>query len=149
MKLTRSGFLTGLIVVLALWVGSLISSVMPDPDEVYAQPFVREVVLEQPAQLRTGTVTATAIRSASEVELQGTVAATSGVWLVIDVTFDPIGETSALATAGIMLETASGARYGGRQVVNACAASVQPGLPMACSIAIEVPTDADWWVRTC
>lgn len=150
MRLTRSGVATGFIVVLALWLGSLVTSALPDPDDVYDQPFVTKASVNQEVEIRTAKLNVTGVRSGPEFQYAtfvdgqavngtSTIAATTAIWLVIDITYEPTGQTSSLQ--GLRVKAADGRLFGADSVTIPCGPT-QPGMALNCAIPFEVPKDA-------
>ncbi|MFT3888446.1 MAG: hypothetical protein QM713_09840 [Arachnia sp.] len=143
MKFTRNGLLTTLLVVAALFIGSQITTHLPQPEFVLGEaPFLSKADVGEPVRLRTGDVTVTGVRSAKRVELYRQVAESPGVWLVVDLTWAPRDAPSGVPADAPELVAADGRRFGGTQaVINTCGPA-QPGMPVACQFPFEVPTDA-------
>lgn len=136
----RSAVLTVLVLVTALVVGAWVTSLVPIADDLGERPFVHEAAVGDEVLLRTGTVTVTGVRAANELAHAGQVAATEGVWLLADVTFDPRGETRYLPQPWLV--TPDGTRYGDRQALTLPCGPAQPGLPVVCTLALELPSEA-------
>lgn len=151
MRLTRSGLLTGLIVVLALWVGSIVTSWLPDPQQVYAASFFRPGTVGETVSIRSYNVTVTGVRAGPEVATDAQVAVTRSLWLVVDLTWSPTdaaiawsseGVASQLTAAEPRLMSADGREFGGLPGITTTCGAAQPGLPLTCSVPFEVPPDA-------
>lgn len=142
MRITRMGLLTGLIVVLALWVGSLVTRMLPAPSDVYERPYVESGSLGEQVTTRAFDVTVTGVRAGPEAERDTTVAATTGVWLVVDFTLTARGETFLLPVAEVRIEAADGRQFGGVPGLTASCRRAQVGIAQTCSIPFEVPPDA-------
>ena len=143
MRFTRNGLLTALLVVAALFVGSFVTSRLPQPDKLLGEtPFLRDGVVGQPVRLRTADVTVERVQAAKRVELHGQVAESSGVWLVFDVVWAARSEPSQLAGTSPVVVAADGRRFGGTQAVIATCGPAQPGLPVSCQLPFELPADA-------
>mgnify|MGYP000845841256 FL=1 len=130
---------TVLSLTAALLLGSWLTTQLPDRDTVAAAPFLRPGKVGQDVELRTGTVKITNVRSAAEVKL-GSVATTSGIWLVVTLDFTPKGEQQLLRK----LELKDGrdrAFTHASNLSNPCGPA-QPGLILGCEFALEVPKDA-------
>lgn len=136
----RDAVVTVTVLVAALLVGSWASSLVPMVDDAGEAPFVREAAVGDAVELRTGTVTVEGIRAASEVVHSSQVAATEGLWLLADVRFDARGETRYLPQPWLV--TPDGTRYGDRQAVTLSCGPAQPGLPVRCTVGLEVPKSA-------
>lgn len=143
MKLTRNGLLTAILVIAALFIGSFIAERMPQPDRIVGeQPFYHAVEVGEQATLRTAEVTVTGVQTAKRVERFGQVAESAGVWLVVDVEWDPRDAPSTLQGSTVMVRASDGRRFGDLQVVFTSCGPTQPGIPVACQIAIEIAPDA-------
>ncbi|MGI6878173.1 hypothetical protein [Microbacterium sp. gxy059] len=143
MKLTREGFLTAILVVAALFVGSFVVERMPTPDALLGgRPFLQETPIGDPVELRTAEVTVVEVQPAKRVELFGQVSEAAGIWLVAEIVWAPIASPSSLGGAFVALETTDGRTFGDAQTVNNTCGPTQPGLAVACQIAIEVDPDA-------
>ena len=138
MRLTRNGLLTTLLVIVALLVGSTLTRHLPDPNEFRDAPYPVAGVLGEPVRLRTGEITLTGVRSARTVEIFGNVAATTGVWLVVDVTYEPLHEPGLMAGSQARVEALDGRQFGGLQPVTNNCGPANPGLPVACQLPFEV-----------
>lgn len=142
MRLTRDGVLVGLLVVLALVVGSAITQLLPAASDVYRRPYEHHGRLGQAVVLRTGTVTVTGLRSAAQVSANGNVAQSSGLWLVVDLTWTASTEPSPLALDGVRLATPDGRRFGGLPAIAVTCGAGQPGIATSCRPPLEVTRDA-------
>lgn len=143
MTFTREGLLTALLVIAALFFGSYITTLIPTPDQVTSdQPFFHEVAVGETAQMRTGSVTVTGVETASQVELFAQIAGTSGVWLVVDVEFEPIGQSTLIAGGNAVLRAVDGRTLGGTQAVTTNCGPTPPGMMVTCQLAFELPSDA-------
>lgn len=143
MKFSRTGLLTSVLVVAALFVGSYISSVLPSPDRMMSErPFLHSADIGETVSLRTADVTVTEVSTAKEVALLGQIAGTSGVWIVADITWSPVNAPAVLRGNSVVVEAADGRRFGGTQaIINNCGPT-QPGLPVTCQLAVEMVADA-------
>lgn len=142
MKLTRHGLLTGVIVVAALFLGSWVVQLIPDADEQFGRPFEHRAAVGEPVEVRTGTVTVTGLTTAREIERLGSVAATTGVWLVAELEWVTSREPAELPLAQSRLVTADGRSYGGIAPLPASCGPGQPHLTLFCQAPFEVPADA-------
>lgn len=142
MRLSRSGLLTTLLVIAALFVGSALTSALPDPEESRLDPFPVAGALGEPVRLRTSEFTLTGVRPAKTVELHNTVAATAGVWLVVAVTYEPLGQPGTLTGSQGGLRSRDGRWFGGTQAIANNCGPANPGLPVTCDLPFEVPVDA-------
>lgn len=142
MGLSRTSLLTAVLVVIALFVGSLLDAHLPRLDRLVAEPFLRTGTVGEPVNLRTVTVTVTGVRSGKEVESLRTVSVTTAVWLVVDYVVEARGEERIVAPTNLRLKAADGRLFGGTPGVVVSCPRAQPGVPITCSVPFEVPADA-------
>lgn len=140
MALPRTTLATGVIVVAALLVGSAINAQLPEPDAIFSTPFEHPGGVGETITLRNARITVTGVDAAKELEWLDQVAVSAGVFLVVDVTYEPRGETSVLGS-NARLVAADGREFGGRTPVSPACGPAQPGLPLACRLTLEVPPD--------
>ena len=131
--------LTVLSLTVALLLGSWLTTQLPDRDTVAAAPFLRPGKVGQDVELRTGTVKVTNVRSAAEVKL-GSVATTSGIWLVVTLDFTPKGEQQFLRK--LELKDGRDRIFNHASSLSRTCGPAQPGLILGCEFALEVPKDA-------
>ena len=131
--------LTVLSLTVALLLGSWLTTQLPDRDTVAAAPFLRPGKVGQDVELRTGTVKVTNVRSAAEVKL-GSVATTSGIWLVVTLDFIPKGEQRLLRK--LELKDGRDRVFNHANSLSRACGPAQPGLILGCEFALEVPKDA-------
>ena len=142
MRLTRSGLLTALLVVAALFVGTAITERIPTAEDVFEARFSHNAAVGDPVRLRTGTVRATDVRAGATVTYNREVAQTSGVWVVIDLEWTAAGEPRPLPLGSLVLEAADGRRFGGLPALLVTCSPGQPGLVHTCHVPFEVTPDA-------
>lgn len=151
MRLTRAGLFTAFIVVLALWVGSLVTSALPDPQKVYTASFFRTGTVGETVSIRSYDVTVTGFRAGPEVATDAQVAVSRGLWLVVDLTWSPRDSTISWSPEGVVsqlvaseprLVSPDGREFGGLPGISVTCGAAQPGLPLTCSVPFEVPADA-------
>ena len=142
MRLTRSGLLTALLVVAALFVGSAITERIPTADAVFEGRFSHHAAVGEAVTLRTGTITVTDVRTAATVSYNGNVARTTGLWVVIDLEWTAAREPRPLPLAALLLETPDGRRFGGLPALFVTCTYGQPGLVHSCQLPLEVTPDA-------
>ncbi len=138
----RSGWTTAVLVVLALFVGSMLDTRLPKPDPLDGEPFFRPGALGVRVELRNGAVTATDVRVGTEVLSIGSVTATTGRWLVVDYVFEARGQAQTKPPALLRLRAADGRQFGETPGTTAACGPAQPGIPLRCSVPFEVPVDA-------
>lgn len=143
MKLTRDGLLTAILVLAALFVGSFISEWVPHPDRILTeQPFPHNAPIGETVHLRTAEVTVADINTAKRIEGFGEVSESSGVWLLADIVWSPLGEPRTLGGASVVIRAQDGREFGGLQTITTLCGPTQPGIAVSCQIAIEVAPDA-------
>lgn len=143
MRLTRDGFLTAILVVAALFVGSFVTSYLPQSDRLVTDtPFVHEVGIGETAHLRSGEVTVTGVSTAKRVQNFANVSEAAGVWLIVDLEFEPIGERGLIGGALPVVIAADGRLFGGSQAVATNCGPTPPRMPVACQLAFEIAGDA-------
>ena len=141
-RLTRDGVITALLVVAALFVGSLVAERMPDPAAVLDRPFERHAGIGAPVPMRTGTLTVTGIRSGAQVSSYLDIAATQGVWLVADVEWTPTTEAFPLNAHAARVVAADGRRYSGTSEIATGCTRTQAGVTFVCALAFEMAPTA-------
>ena len=142
MQTTRTGILTAVLVVVALWLGSVISTALPSASDILSRPFVHEAHVGEPVTLRTATVTVTDVRAADEVASYRSIASTTGVWLVVDLEVVAREEAGRLIPAAFRLRAADGRLFGELPAVTVSCGPLQPGIAVRCTVPFEVPPDA-------
>ena len=143
MKFTRDGLLTAILVVAALFVGSLVTSSLPQPDSLLIDlPFLHAVNVGETANLRTGNVTVTDVQAAKRVKLYGRIAESAAVWIVVDLEWEPVRQSGMIAASNPVVVAADGRVFGGIQAVTNNCGPTQPGMAVACQLAFEVSVDA-------
>lgn len=142
MKFTRNGLLTAIIVVVALFLGSQVVQLIPSADEQFGRPFEHHAAVGEPVEIRTGTVTVTGFGTAREIEGFGQVAATTGLWLVVDFTWLTTDEPRPFTVSEIVLQAADGRTFGGTAPIPSSCSPGQPHIPLACQAPFELPADA-------
>lgn len=141
MALSRSTVATGAVVVAALFVGSTINAALPNPDALFTAPFERGGGIGDTITLRNARLTVTAVDAAKELEYLDRVAVSEGIFLVVDITYEPRGDTRVLGSEARLVAT-DGREFGGRTPVSPACGPAQPGLALACRLPLEVPPDA-------
>ncbi len=138
MRFTRDGIVTVLLVIAALFLGSVITQRIPNPQETLNAPFEHEVGLGEPVTMRTGVVTVTGVRAAKQVTSFVDTATTRGVWLVIDTEWTPRHEPYLLSGAEARIRATDGRSFGGDSVLTTSCTPTQPGVTFVCSFAFEM-----------
>ena len=127
MRFTRDGIVTVLLVIAALFLGSVITQRIPNPQETLNAPFEHEAGLGEPVTMRTGVVTVTGVRAAKQVTSFVDTATTRGVWLVIDTEWTPRHEPYLLSGAEARIRATDGRSFGGDSVLTTSAPRRNPG----------------------
>lgn len=138
MRFTRNGVVTALLVIAALFVGSMVTDRLPKPEDALNAPFPHHGAVGRPVPLRTGTVLVTGLRSAKQVQAYADVAGTQGIWLVVDLEWTPSTQPFILSGADSRIETVAGKRYGGPSPLTTTCTSVQAGITHTCAFAFEM-----------
>lgn len=141
-RFSTAGLVTAAILGAAFAVGSVINSYLPTRSDILLEPFPVAGEIAQPVEIRTGRVSADNVRAASEISQFGRTAKTPGVFALVDLTFDTNGEAPIVAP--ISWVGGDGKEYGGSQPgprINNCG-SAQVGLPVTCTVVIEMPPTA-------
>lgn len=105
MALSRSTVATGAVVVAALFVGSTINAALPNPDALFTAPFERGGGIGDTITLRNARLTVTAVDAAKELEYLDRVAVSEGIFLVVDITYEPRGDTRVLGSEARLVAT--------------------------------------------
>lgn len=142
MPLSRAALATGTLVVAALFLGATINARLPDPGAIYSAPFTRPGTVGEPVTLRNQRVTVTGVDAGTELAHGRTVAVSDAHFLVVDLTYEPLGETGSLPAGWLRLRASDGRLFGGSLPVPALCGPTQPGMPIACRIPFEVSADA-------
>lgn len=142
MRLTRQGLLTSILVVAALFVGTALTSWIPTANDVFERPFRHEATVGEPVELRTGTVTVTRVRSAKELSYNGQTAVTTGVWVVLDLSWRAAKEPTQLNLLLTRIHAANGKTYGGMPGFVLPCGLTQPGIEKRCQLHFELPPEA-------
>lgn len=142
MRFTRQQLLIGLLIVAGLALGSVINGRLPKAEDVMGAEFVAHGRVGQPVGLRTGIVTVNKVDASTKVSLDGSVAETSGIWLVVDATFEASHEMRYLPVDNIRAVAADGRQFGDIAPLRPICGPVQPRLPLSCTFAIELDPEA-------
>ncbi|WP_134738382.1 hypothetical protein [Nocardioides sp. 503] len=132
---------TAVVCLALLAAGSWLQGWLPDDDaDPAAEPHVRAGGVGDALDLRTATVTVDEVRGTRRVEQYGTELVSPGLWVVVGYTVVPTEENATVTFAE--LEDGRGRTWGlvGRNA-NSCAES-PPGVPVRCTVLMEVPADA-------
>lgn len=142
MRFTRTGLVTVLLVVAALFVGSWLTQYLPNPDDFRDDPFPVAGAVGEPVRLRNSEFTLTKVQAAKRYEAFRQVAATDGVFVIVDFTFVPLTEPGILAGSQNEVRATDGRVFGGSPPLPSNCGPTNPGLPVTCQIPFEVPSDA-------
>lgn len=127
-------------VVAALALARVIGGQFPQPIEEVEEPHRVTGTVGEQASLRAAEITVDEVRLGPELVGPGLALTTDGVWVVADVTFTPTLEDAGLAYVQVV--DGEGRIFRAtRPGTSTCNAS-GPGIPLSCSLAIEVPADA-------
>lgn len=140
--LTRQGVATALLVVAALFVGSLVTARLPQPDALLDRPFEHHGALGAPVMLRTGTVSVTGLRSGTQASGYLDVAVTRAIWLVTDLEWTPARNAAPLNSLEARIIAPDGRQFGGAAEVTPLCSRTQTGVTFVCSIAFEMDPTA-------
>ena len=142
MQFTRDGIVTVLLVIAALFLGTVVTERIPDPQETLNAPFDHEAGVGEPVAMRTGVVTVTGVRAAKQVTSFVDTATTRGVWLIVDTEWTPQHEPHILSGSEVRIRAADGRSFGGDSVLTASCTPTQPGITFLCSFAFEMDPKA-------
>lgn len=138
-KVNSTLLVTGVIVVAGLAVGSAIDRTLPSAQDVLGEPFVTTVEVGQKAELRTADITVDSWTTANSVTSYGTAYDTVGTWVVLDLHVAAKNRPHTLS--GMELVSEGGRTYGGPADVSNGCDPAQPGVPITCQVAFEVPSE--------
>jgi hypothetical protein len=129
---------TAALVVLAVGVGGTANAYKPDPD-VQQRPFIRSGGRGDRVDARTFDVRLLGVRGGAVLTSRGAPHDTSGVWIVVKVRVTAHGEPVQLGQVSPRDGDGRTFRASGRIDNNPPLRQLQPGLPVDCEIAFEVP----------
>ena len=138
MRFTRNGVVTALLVIAALFVGSMVTDRLPKADDAQNRPYHLHGAVRDPVEMRKGTLLVTGLRYAKQVQSYSDVAGTQGIWLVVDLEWTPSTQPFILSGADSRVEAASGKQYGGPSPLTTTCTSVQAGITHTCAFAFEM-----------
>lgn len=127
-------------VLAALAVARAIGDDLPQTAERYAEPHLVEVSMGQEADLRLAHVSVDNPRLAASVRGTIDLYETSGVWVIVDVTFTPTVEDAGIGYAELV-DTEGRSYRTSRFESNSCRVS-QPLITQRCAVALELPVEA-------
>lgn len=134
----RAGTIAFVLAALAL--ARVIGTQFPDAVQEFELPHAVGVEVGEAGSLRTAEITVEELRLGTELTGPGTILPSPGVWLVADVTFTPTLEDARPLYVEVLDEQGRSFRAT-RAGTNSCTTS-PPGVPMTCSVAVELPADA-------
>lgn len=144
MTIPRQQWWSGVIVLLALGLGTAVNKRLPDPDEIRQEPFYREVSRGATVSLRTGRVNVLGVDAAPSLKNDTrdlAIASKDAVFVVLDVEYMTWKRPGTLAS--IFIESQDGRRFGGLPPVGTGGCGVaQPGIPIRCQVVVEVAREA-------
>ena len=125
----------------AFLIGRVVGDRFPDPLAAFEEPHVVRAQVGEPAALRLAEVQVDEVRVGTAYRGHGSLLTTEGVWVMADITLTPTLKDVGLPNAQV--RDAQGRVFGPTRGgdTNTCRVS-QPGIPLTCSIAIELPEDA-------
>lgn len=129
------------LLVAALATGRAVQQLMP-ADETSARPFERHGVVEEPLELRWGTLEIGEVEGSTRITSNGAVRITTGVYIVVPITFTAAGEPQR--PSYVAVRDSHGRTFGAisdRNPYNLGGAA-QPGIPRQTLAAVELPADA-------
>lgn len=128
-------------VVAALALGRVIGNQFPDPIQEFEQPHLVHAEVGEVAELRLAQVQVDAVHVGTQFRTDGALMPTDGVWVMADITMTPTLQDAGLPY--LRMVDAQGRTFGLTRgsTTNTCRVS-QPGIPLVCSVAIELPADA-------
>lgn len=129
---------TAALVVLAIGVGGAAKAYEPDP-AVQQRPFIRTGHKGDVVSARTFDAQLLGVRGGAVVGSRGGPHDTSGVWIVVKVRLTAHGEPMQLGQVSIRDGEGRIFRASGRVDNNPPLRQLQPGIPVDCEIAFEVP----------
>ena len=132
--------LSALLVTLALVLGSWGATLLPTREEITETPFLRHGNIGESIKTRLGTVTVTGVRTSARIERYNKVAASTGLWVIVNLDFVPAEKTSTLTE--FQLTDRASQVFGGTHVFPSICGPAQPGLITSCMIAFEVPKES-------
>lgn len=130
---------TGIAVLAALGVGTVMERHLPLAQDVLEAPYEHPARIGDEVALRNQVVTVDEIAAGAFVESWGTTTGTSAHFLMAVVRFEAVSEPVGLSPT---LVAADGRHYDTRGAVSSACGVTQVGLPRTCRIFFEVPTDA-------
>ena len=127
------------IIGLALIVGAGVVVALEPNEQVRQAPFIVEVPLGQEGVGRNIQVEFTDVRLADALDLDGELATTNGIWLVVDLVAvnrtEPTGMQSFLLLDGLEFRGSERLEYGIESDI------LVPGIPTSGSIFFEIPRE--------
>lgn len=128
-------------VAAALALASAVDDAFPGPLEAVAEPHLVRVGVGGTASLRLADIRVEKVRLGTVLTSLGAVLPTDGAWIMVDLTLTPTVEDVGLPHVRVV--DVQGRVFGQTRgsTTNSCRVS-QPGIPMSCSVAVELPEDA-------
>lgn len=135
---SRRAFAIGTALVLV----AILLSVLQPTEEQQVSPYTSTIQeLDTPYDARTFTVAVSSVQLADRIQIDGRRAQTSGVWLVVEAEFAR-RLTSGTMTALLRIGRTTYADSARMESDGLGSTPSQPGLPMAGSVAFELPEAA-------
>ncbi|TDE01043.1 hypothetical protein [Jiangella asiatica] len=129
------------LLIAALATGRAVQDLMPAEQDA-ARAFERHGGVGEPLELRWGTVEVGAVEGSTRISADGQVRVTSGVYLVVPITFTAAVEPRAIAYVAV--RDTSGRVFDTSVERNpfTSGGNAQPGIPRRMTAAVELPADA-------
>lgn len=142
MKFSRESLLTVLLVVAALGLGSVVTSRLPQPEDVTDQPFVHRGTVGQRVDLRSMSYTLTGVDAAKHVDTGVGKGSSTGLWLLVTLDATPRDKERSVPSTSARIVAADGRRFEGSTGLLTACGVMQPGLVTSCTLVFEVAPDA-------
>lgn len=128
-------------VVAALALGRVVGDRFPDPIKALEEPHVVEAQVGEAGELRLARVQVDQVQVGTRYRGSSSLLTTDGVWVMADITLTPTLQDVGLTYAQV--RDGQGRIFGPTRggATNTCRVS-QPGIPLTCSVALELPEDA-------
>ncbi len=127
-------------VIATLAAGRLLAQTLPT-SQAGTRPFVTTAQIGERVPLRDGSVVVTGVRGAPTLSQWQQTYTTPGLYVMVDITFTPADEITTLQWA--QFRATNGTLWGGspsNRHPDTCSGAI-PGLPLTCSVAVDVPVD--------
>lgn len=142
MRLSRDNLLTILLVIAALGLGSVVTSRLPQPDDVMNAPFLRSGGPGDRVELRTMSYTLTGVDAAKRVDAGLRTGVSTGLWLVVSLEATPRSQPGMPSNYDAKVVAADGREFEGLTGLGWVCRTIQTGTTETCQLAFEVAPDA-------